>query len=479
MIFKDKAIEEIVDTYVRLKKEKEKNIKTHKIRLIELKKTLDTLDKVATQANQAKVNHHKKDPLKEKLRNLKLKKTSSISSVKDSKVERDPKHAKQCIQNSIQPLREFDNDITKNKKYLNYNERDYIEENLMQLTKFEDEDSSVKSDNGTLKGARAFFKSNNAENLEPQDILDRFQNVVKYSYIPETKCTKHFDSVLDKDLTDFKILKKLCEKGGSRKSGRSQKDMIFESVANLKHAISLWRKLHYNTQLYLSSHLVFAYHDALKMSQENIQIAEKEEIFRMVTKGIDNETPLKAEEIKELIRLIKTYSNKIEHSSGFEHRLMLKPDLNDWIHNSSFKSQLTTKDDVLKLVKKLASQRLNIQSLKTLHVEYEQKISEYTEKIKRIGEYIKNIENHQESHIVMREHQNIRQYEKEIEVLRYELDGPNLKLMEIDIQLFKSTLAPFIDILETKQKPDQNEYTNSCQIIISPWCYYLDQQVTR
>ena len=79
----------------------------------------------------------------------------------------------------------------------------------------------------------------------------------------------------------------------------------------------------------------------------------------------------------------------------------------------------------------------------------------------------------------MREHQNIRQYEKEIEVLRYELDGPNLKLMEIDIQLFKSTLAPFIDIIETKQKPDQNEYTNSCQITISPWCYYLDQQVTR
>ena len=160
MVFKDKAIEEIVDTYVRLKKEKEKNIIRHKNRLIELKKTLDTLDKVST---EAKV-HHKKDPLKEKLNNLKLKKTSSMSSIKDSKVETDPKHTKNCFQNSIQPLREFDNDITKNEKYLNYNARDFIEENLMQLTKSENEDSNVKSDHETLKEARVFFKSNNAEN---------------------------------------------------------------------------------------------------------------------------------------------------------------------------------------------------------------------------------------------------------------------------------------------------------------------------
>ena len=476
MIFKDKAIEEIVDTYVRLKKEKEKNIIRHKNRLIELKNTLDKLDKVAMEANQAKVDHYKKDPLKEKLRNLKLKKTSSISSINVSNVEKDPKHAK----NSIQPLREFESDITKNEKYMNYNARDYIEENLMQLTKSKNEDLNAKSDHETLKEARLFFKSINAENMEPQDILDRFQNVVKYSCIPLTKCTKHFESALQKDLSDFKILKMLCEKGGSRKSGRSQKDMICELVANLKHALSLWRKLHYNTHLYLTSHLVFAYHDALKAYPKEInQGTEQEEILEIVIKGIDNETPLETDEMKELIRLIKTYSNKIEHSSGFEHRLMLKPDLNDWIHSSSLKQQLTTKDDVSKLVEKLTSQRLNIQSLKSLHAEYEQRISEYTEKIKNIAAYIKNIVNEQESHIAMREHQNIRQYEKEIEALRYELDGPNLTLMEIDIQLFKSTLAPFIDIIETKQKPDQNEYTNSCQITISPWCYYLDQQVTR
>ena len=79
----------------------------------------------------------------------------------------------------------------------------------------------------------------------------------------------------------------------------------------------------------------------------------------------------------------------------------------------------------------------------------------------------------------MREHRNIRQYEKEIEALQYELDGPNLTLMEIDIQLFKSTLAPFLDIIGMKQKLDQNEYINSYQIIIVPWSYHLDQQVTR
>ena len=476
MVFKDKAIEEIVDTYVRLKKEKEKNIIRHKNRLIELKKTLDTLDKVST---EAKV-HHKKDPLKEKLNNLKLKKTSSMSSIKDSKVETDPKHTKNCFQNSIQPVREFDYDITKNEKYLNYNARDFIEENLMQLTKSENEDSNVKSDHETLKEARVFFKSNNAENLEPQDILDRFQNVVKYRYIPLTKCTKHFEAALHKDLSDFKILKTLCEKGGSRKSGRSQKDMICELIANLKHALSLWRKLHYNTQLYLSSHLVFAYHDALKTyPKESNQTTEQDEILRIVIKGIDNENPLETDEMKELVRLIKTYSNKIEHSSGFEHRLMLKPDLNDWIHSSSLKQQLTTNDDVLKLVEKLTSQRLNIQSLKTLHAEYEQRIGDYTEKINKIAAYIKNIVNEQESHIAMREHQNIRQYEKEIEALRYELDEPNLTLMEIDIQLFNSILAPVLDIIETKQKRDQNEHTNSCQMIILPWHYHLEQQVTR
>ena len=477
MIFKDKAIEEIVDTYVRLKKEREKNIIRHKNRLIELKKTLDNLEKVAM---EAKVDHHKKDPLREKLKNLKLKKTSSMSSIKDSNVERDPKTLKNCIQNSIQPLRELDNYITKNEKYLNYNARDFIEENLMQLTKYENEDSDVKSNHERLKEASVFFKTNNAENLEPQDILNRFQNVLKYSYIPLTKCTKHFESSLHKDLSDFKILQTLCEKGGSRKSGRSQKDMIRELFVNFKHALLLWRKLHYNTQLYLSSHLVFAYHDALKKyPRESNQTTEQDEILEIVTKGIDNEKPLESDEMKELIRLIKSYSNKIEHLSGFEHRLMLKPELNDWIHIASLKEQLTTKDDVLELVEKLTSQRLNIQSLKTLHAEYEQKISEYTEKINKIAAYIKNIANELESHIAMREHRNIRQYEKEIEALQYELDGPNLTLMEIDIQLFKSTLAPFLDIIGMKQKLDQNEYINSYQIIIVPWSYHLDQQVTR
>lgn len=298
--------------------------------------------------------------------------------------------------------------------------------------------------------------------------------------MPQTKCTKHFESALQRDLSDWKILKLLSEKGGSRKSGRTQKEIILECVANSKHALSLWRKMHYNAQFYILCNLVFAYHDALDINpkQTNMATKEQQELYRLIIKGIDEERPFTACEMKELNILIKAYSNKIEHATGFAHNFMLKPELNDWVNYDSLGQQLNTHTRGINLVQELKSHRQRTKLLKPSHDDYEQRINEYRQKIERIHEYIKNIEEEDENYVIMREHQNIREYEKEIDVLRHNLHEHKLTLMNIEIKLFKSTLAPiFGSLIENEQ--DKNEHDDHSPIFIPPWLYNLDLKVTR
>ena len=142
-----------------------------------------------------------------------------------------------------------------------------------------------------------------------------------YGDIPRTKCTRQYESMLYKDISKLQNLKSLVEKGGSRQSGRTQKDIMFEIVENSKHALAIWSKLQYNTKLYILSHYVFVYHDTLKIYGKQIHQAmkEKENILAFVYNGLENEIRLTSCEITQLAGLIKHYSNKMEHISGFEY----------------------------------------------------------------------------------------------------------------------------------------------------------------
>ena len=495
MISKTKAIEEIINTYTRLRNEKENIIKTHKNRLIELQKAIDILyknskechDLTKTQqqlvnndhesANTATVDHHMSDPLK-----MFKRKTRRTYLAKEKRSETHQKTEGLKIQGLIEPVYEFDEDFLENSQCLSYNTRDYIEESLLELTNIESQHSNIQCDREILKQAKLIFEQIDSKSLKACDIADKSKALFKSGDIPRTKCTQHFESILHNDISKLQNLKSLAEKGGSRRSGRTQKDIMFERIRNSKLALALWSKLQFNAKLYTLSHYVFAYHDTLKIYRKQIRQAmkEKEDILEFVTNRLKNEKPLTGCEITQLTGLIKCYSNRMEHISGFKYRFMLTPELNEWIYDGTIQKQLNLEHDTTELVKEIKSYRQKIESSKSLNDDYELKINEYNDRIERTEEYIKKLESSKNAdHVILREHQSLRHYEKEIEALRHSIDGPRHQMMDMEMQLFKATLASIKDLVNKDQESDDNRNIHNMSTCITPWAYSLAEQVTR
>ena len=472
MIFKNKAIEEGIDSIIRQKREKENVIRAHRNRLIELQKSVQAINKSIIEPDAINADHHKSDPLKQ----------YKTKSRQRHSVEEIPLEIVKKIENdNVKPHREFDQEFLENSGILYYNARDYIEESLIELTKVgNDFQSNEKNDREVLRKAKRIFKFAEQKTLDSRGIHQNFQSLFNSNYIPQTKCTPYFEAMVHKDFLQLQNLQLLAEKGGSRLSGRKQNDIIFEKVENSKHVLALWRKLLYNTKLYILSHIVFVYHDTLRkyQKQSDVDIKEKDEIFKIVIKGLLNNKPLIVSEIKELVKLIKNYSKKMEHT-GITSQFTMSPDLNDWINDANLPAKLPENDYLTEQVQRLKSQRQKIQSIKSIHDDYDSKIKEYSNKIERIEKYIQNLDSERENYIVMREHQNIREYQKEIEILRHEIDQPKLKLMDIEVNLFKYKLALFQNSVGKNQGGVNGEKMEKSRISMSPWLYDIAEQVTR
>ena len=472
MIFKNKAIEEGIDSIIRQKREKENVIRAHRNRLIELQKSVQAINKSIIEPDAINADHHKSDPLKQ----------YKTKSRQRHSVEEIPLEIAKKIENdNVKPHREFDQEFLENSGILYYNARDYIEESLIELTKVgNDFQSNEKNDREVLRKAKRIFKFAEQKTLDSRGIHQNFQSLFNSNYIPQTKCTPYFEAMVHKDFLQLQNLQLLAEKGGSRLSGRKQNDIIFEKVENSKHVLALWRKLLYNTKLYILSHIVFVYHDTLRkyQKQSDVDIKEKDEIFKIVIKGLLNNKPLIVSEIKELVKLIKNYSKKMEHT-GITSQFTMSPDLNDWINDANLPAKLPENDYLTEQVQRLKSQRQKIQSIKSIHDDYDSKIKEYSNKIERIEKYIQNLDSERENYIVMREHQNIREYQKEIEILRHEIDQPKLKLMDIEVNLFKYKLALFQNSVGKNQGGVNGEKIEKSRISMSPWLYDIAEQVTR
>ena len=157
----------------------------------------------------------------------------------------------------------------------------------------------------------------------------------------------------------------------------------------------------------------------------------------------------------------------------------MSPDLNDWIYDANLPANIPENDYLTEQVQRLKSQRQKIQSAKSIHDDYEYRIKEYANKIERIEKYIQNLDSESENYIVMREHQNIREYQKEIEILRHEIVGPKLKLMDIEMNLFKYKLTSFQNSVGKNQGGVNGEKIEKSPISMSSWLYNIAEQVTR
>ena len=99
MIFKNKAIEEGIDSIIRQKREKENVIRAHRNRLIELQKSVQAINKSIVEPDAINADHHKSDPLKQ----------YKTKSRQRHSVEEIPLEIAKKIENdNVKPHREFD-----------------------------------------------------------------------------------------------------------------------------------------------------------------------------------------------------------------------------------------------------------------------------------------------------------------------------------------------------------------------------------
>ena len=432
-------------------------------------------DKSVENTSQEKTFHVKGDPLKKFLTS----KTSRVQQGND-KIH-DPTFNtlntlnQDLIANSVM---EIDVNSLMASGILTYNAWDYVEKGLLELDNYFCDDIAKLSAVDTLSQAKLIFDNVQSDSQSLRYFHRKLNFLYDYGIIPRSTCSDKLEFILRTNLTKLLKLKGYWN-GGSRKSGRSQKDMISERLEISKNALKIVNSILYNLQFYALSNFVFLYHDTLVMyhKQGKEQTEERQHIISLIEKGlaVKDDYRLKIHDLRHLIKQIKNYSEKMEHANGFTYRKALNPYMNEWVNYYNEQKMNFVGSDMHNLISEVTQQRKYIQSEVTLLEERKSTLKILQDDINRRKRKIKEYEGETNiSDMIMNEHKKIRITEDEIDQMNRNINQPQLKLIHLEVRLLNELAQERKSLLQGLNVPNHNIAKS-----LMAWLDPQSTQVTR
>ena len=250
------------------------------------------------------IKGHASDPLKKYLN--KARPAIVVSSYQEPKDNVSGIH--KLLDSLIQPMSALE--ISEDK--LKFKAQDFIEEGLLNF------DINAKynvQEVSPIKEATSIFNKIQSKGQGLQYFVG------KHSLLRTNTDYYHIDrkfvSLQSEELDKLLALKHLVEKGGSRKSGRTQKEIMNEKESRAKEAMKIYSRLLNRVRYFSLSNYVFLYHDTMaeyvksyyhvmeKASTTSLQ-QEKKKLLEMIERGLTDEAIS-----EELVYLFIDYSNKM------------------------------------------------------------------------------------------------------------------------------------------------------------------------
>ena len=385
---------------------------------------------------------HTTDPLKQYLKKKSRATETTNSSEKTAKTTAKTKLS--LLQDSFPSIALDDSGIDDK---LTYKAADASKECLIQIVRNRDT-AGDEQDTSSNKIKKA---QNACRHISSKEQGLQFLGVEDIS-LPACKSNKilneHLIEIMLMALNEFIKAKDLMMKGGSRKSGRTRAEMTTERLTHGERALNMYHELQSMVQFFTISTCGFVYQNTMskylsryytryKYPNENLSMLEqKEKIINLIKKGLMGQ-----EIIEELCSSLDAYCAEVDQYFNYEHQLRKDSTLNDWMDKQDISSvSFNGCDDVKSLANRIYLQRKTIDSEENSSDTINAQIEAREKRKERLKDQLENLP--RERHLA--QHEKIQNLEREITDMKQLLKDNEYKLMELEMELFQSSLSTWL-----------------------------------